>query len=297
MAGMAPGLAAVAAARGYTDLRLLGGGLEFLAYRAAAPDGARVVLRTPAGGRFRSNANDPRVDTRSLLRWEYAVSRHVADFGIPVATPRELLLGEPDVLVSDYVPDDGRDVDQRALGRLLRRLHAIPPPRATPTAAEGLPAARLLPRRIRRRWRELAAIVPDLPEEPDPARVAATIAGRPGGCLVHLDVRAANLRGSDGEVTGLLDWSNALLADPALELGRLAEYARLPDNGLDLDAVLAGYGETGPIDVDAAWVYRLDAALMLAVVFVAEAPDGTRGAAAVDRLREVRERLLRAWDR
>lgn len=54
----------------------------------------------PAGERFQSNANDPAVDTWALLRWEHAVPTHAAAFGIPVATPRDLLLGDPDVLVS-----------------------------------------------------------------------------------------------------------------------------------------------------------------------------------------------------
>jgi aminoglycoside phosphotransferase (APT) family kinase protein len=291
------GLRSVAEARGYTRLQLLGGGLEFLAYEAVTPEGSRVALRAPAGNRFESNANDPAVDTRSLLRSEYLVARHVAAFGIPVASPRELVLGDPDVLINDYLPDGGRGANQQALGELLCRLHRVPAPPHALVASEGLPAQRLLPQRIARRWRELAAIVPDLSEAPDVERMAATLAGCPGSSLVHLDVRAANLRCEGGQILGLLDWSNALVADPALELGRLTEFALLPENGVDLDAVLAGYGERPPCDHAAFWVYRLDAAVMLALVFTSEAPDERRGALAVDRLREVRERLLREWDR
>jgi hypothetical protein len=72
-------------------------------------------------------------------------------------------LGEPDVLVDDYLPDNGQGADQRALGALLRHLHDIQAPDADPVAAEGIPAAGLLPRRIARRRRELAVIVPGLP--------------------------------------------------------------------------------------------------------------------------------------
>jgi hypothetical protein len=43
------------------------------------------VLRTPVGGRFQSNANDRHVDTRSLLRWEYSVTRHLDSLGFPAA--------------------------------------------------------------------------------------------------------------------------------------------------------------------------------------------------------------------
>jgi aminoglycoside phosphotransferase (APT) family kinase protein len=64
---------------------------------------------------------------------------------------------------------------------------------------------------------------------------------------VYLDVRASNLRCTGGAVRGLLDWSNALVGDPAMELGRLAEYALPPQNGLDYDAVPASYQEPIPV--------------------------------------------------
>jgi hypothetical protein len=82
---------------------------------------------------------------------------------------------------------------------------------------------------------------------------------------------------------GLLDWSNALTGDPAMELGRLAEYVLLPDNGLDYEAVLAGYREPVPVDSAAFWIYRLDAAVMLALLFNSEASHAGLGPRAVDR--------------
>jgi len=287
----------LAADRGFTRLRPAGDGTEFRVFEVYAPDDSRVVLRTPIGGRFQFNANDGQIDTRSLLRWEYAVTRHLDSLGLPVAAPRDLVLGDADVLVSDFVPDDGRGADQGALGVLLRRLHHAPPPRAAPPAAHGLPGARLVPRRIAERFAQLAAFVTALPAPPPPGQLAAVLAARPSGRLLHLDVRAPNLRCGDGAVRGLLDWSNALIGDPAMELGRLAEYALLPDNGLDYAAVLAGYAEPVPVDSAAFWVYRLDAAVMLALLFSSEVPDAELGACAVDRLREVLPRLSRELGR
>ncbi|GAA4425390.1 phosphotransferase family protein [Actinokineospora soli] len=261
---------------GYRDVHLIGEGLEFRAYAATAPDGARVVLRTPIGPRFQSNANDPHVDTRALLRWEYAVTRHVAAHGVPVARARDLVIGDPDVLISDYVDDDGQGVDQAALGAVLKTLHTLPPPPRTSGDVAG---------RITRRWAEVRRYAPDLGPAPDVSRVVRT-----GRSLLHLDVRAANLRGVGGTLLGLLDWSNAVVGDPALELARLAEFARLPDNGLDHAAVLAGYGATEPDDA-AYWAYRLDAAVMLALVFLSEAPDPPRARLALERVHVIRERL------
>ncbi|WTL15464.1 hypothetical protein OG474_38685 [Kribbella sp. NBC_01505] len=90
--------------RGFTGLRPAGDGVEFQVFAAEASDGTTVVLRTPVQGRFQFDLNDGHVDTRSLLRWEYAVTRHLGQLGFPVATPHELCLGEADVLVSEFLP-------------------------------------------------------------------------------------------------------------------------------------------------------------------------------------------------
>jgi aminoglycoside phosphotransferase (APT) family kinase protein len=291
MADAPASVRALAADRGFTGLRPAGGGVEFTVFEATAPDGSTVVLRTPVGGRFVSSPNDRNVDTRSLLRWEHAVTRHLDRLGFPVATPRELVLGEQDVLVSEFVADDSRGADQIALGALLLRLHRLPPPAMSPAAANGLTAAYLLPRRIAERYAELSAFVEALPAAPPAERLTAVLLSRPAGTLVHLDVRAPNLRCTGGAVRGLLDWSNALIGDPALELGRLAEYALLPENGLDYEAVLAGYAEPVPADSTAFWVYRLDAAVMLALLFSSQASSAEAARRAVDRLREVHLRL------
>ncbi|MGC0421819.1 phosphotransferase family protein [Embleya sp. AB8] len=284
---------------GLDQLTPVGSGLEFSVHRALDRDGRQVALRL-AHRRFDANANDPHVDTRALLSQEYTIGRHLAAHGLPVAEPLELLLSQrpdvPDVLLSRYVPDDGSTLDCFALGGLLARLHALPPPlRLVPVACEGLTTRQAIVARIRRRWTEVGRHVYDWPEPPDLAGTARHLTAVGTAGLVHLDVRSANIRRHDGATTALLDWSNALLGDATLEFGRLAEYARYPENQLDLAALRAGYGreqalppaaETGPTLVG-----RLDAALMLALVFLSEAPDPTRGPAAADHARELAERL------
>ncbi|HEY2551993.1 MAG TPA: phosphotransferase [Streptosporangiaceae bacterium] len=120
------------------------------------------------------------------------------------------------MLICDFITDDGQGADQVALGELLRRLHGAPPPALVPPAATGgRPAARLLPLRITDRFTELAAFVPGLPPAPPAGQLTRALASGPAGQLVHLDVRAPNLRCAGGAVRGLLDWSNALTGDPA----------------------------------------------------------------------------------
>jgi aminoglycoside phosphotransferase (APT) family kinase protein len=98
--------------------------------------------------------------------------------------------------------------------------------------------------------------------------------------LLHLDLRAANLLVRRGGIRAVIDWSNSMVGDPALELARTAEYARLAENGLDYADFVRGYTTVRPHPVRSAacWeLYRLDAAAMLAVVFNSEAPDPVRG--------------------
>ncbi|MEU1671147.1 aminoglycoside phosphotransferase family protein [Streptomyces roseifaciens] len=284
------------------DLTPVGSGLEFSVYSARNKEGRAVALRL-AHRRFDSNANDPQVDTRALLVQEYEITRHLTAHGFPVAEPLELHLAEdassPDVLLSAYVPDDGSDIDGFALGELLARLHRLPPPRRlVPVAAEGMSTRRALVTRIRRRWAETGRHVADWPAPPDPALLARHLSGVTETALVHLDVRSANIRRGEGRVNALLDWSNALLGDATLEFGRLTEYARYPENQLDPEALRAGYATLQPealpsVTAPAMLACRLDAALMLTLVFLSEAPDPTRGPTAADHARELADALTK----
>lgn len=256
-------------------------GFDFTVLRMSDAEGRRLAARLAHGGRFSSDVNDPHVDRRALLIQEYEVARHLADHGVPVARPVDLLLfDEMDVLVSEYLPDDGAGVDGEALGRTLALLHSAPPPAVRLVASEnGQPTGEVLLRRIVRRWAELTRLEPGLPALPDPTALAALLPSAGSLSLLHLDVRAANLR-CQGRQAALVDWANALVGDPGLELARVTEFASMPGNGIDLDGLLRGYGKRA-VELAAMpgfALYRLDAALMLALVFRAEAPDPVLGA-------------------
>lgn len=285
------------------DVQLVGQGLEFTVFRAVAQDGRPVAVRL-TGQRLSSNANDPHVDARKLLVQEYRITKHLAEAGFPVAEPIELHLAdhdkEPDMLMSRYVPDDGSTPDGYQLGSMLGSLHRVAPPMLTPVAAEATSTSQVLANRVLRRWAEVGNVVTDWPAPPVSAALNAALAEIGTGSLVHLDVRRDNIRGCDGRAVALLDWSNALLGDASLEFGRLIEYARYPENELDVDGIREGYARTNPVppeDSPATLVCRLDAALMLALVFLSEAPDPLRGTAAADHARELAERLTAFLDR
>jgi thiamine kinase-like enzyme len=228
-----------------------------------------VAVKVPHA-RFSSDVNDPHVDRRILLRQEHDITKHLAVHGLPVARPRELFLSdELDVLVCDYLPDDGAGVDGEALGALLARLHALPVPEKALAASEGeLATAEVVVQRVQRRWKELQRLHPDLLALP-----ALSVPTVPRNALLHMDVRLANLRCTGRRFPALVDWANSLVGDPALELARVAEFARIPSNGIDIAGMRRGYGDAPEPPL----VYHLDAAVLLALVFLSEAPDPVLG--------------------
>jgi aminoglycoside phosphotransferase (APT) family kinase protein len=278
-------LADVIQSWGLTGPTLIGEGYDFDAYRARAADGALVVLRV-ARRRFSHNAHDPWVDSRQQLEQEFLLANHLIGAGYPVARPHRLALDVDgtDVLVSDYVADDGAGLDCYHLGQELVRLHALKPTSVRLVAQEGLPFEVLVPTRLARWWRELRLLVPEIPDMlPDAVLRDALAQRRDVRRLLHLDVRRTNLRCVGGRVRAFIDWSNAILGDPAFELARIEEIARLPENGLDPDQVREGYGPSAWWGVPelVRLIYRLDAAVMLALLFTAEEPGSRRGPDAV----------------
>jgi aminoglycoside phosphotransferase (APT) family kinase protein len=278
-------LADVIRSWGLADPTLIGEGYDFDVYRARAGDGALVVLRV-ARQRFSHNFHDPWVDSREQLQQEFTLATYLTGVGYPVARPRRLSfdVAGTDVLVSDYVADDGAGVDNRHLGQQLARLHALKPSDLRLVTQEGLPFDTLVATRLARWWRELQLLVPEIPDMlPDAVLLGALAQRRDARRLLHLDVRRTNLRCVGGRVQAFIDWSNAILGDPAFELARIEEIARLPENGLDPDQVREGYGQSAWWGVSelVRLIYRLDAAVMLALLFTAEEPGSERGPVAV----------------
>ncbi len=236
------------------------------------------------------------MDRRLLLEQEHAIATHLAANGVPVATPQELYLSDSlDVLVSDFVDDDGAGVSGEALGALLARIHSCAAPAMTLVAQEGLPTEQVLLQRFVRRWKELARIEPRLRPMPSTSVLAARLPAEGGRSLLHLDVRAANVRCFRRDHPVLIDWSNALVGDPGLELARVAEFATMEDNGIELTALLRSYGSSSEdlVAAPAFDVYRLDTALMLALVFRSEAPDPVLGRSWTERADRLATMLVR----
>jgi aminoglycoside phosphotransferase (APT) family kinase protein len=99
-----------------------------------------------------------------------------------------------------------------------------------------------------------------------------------------MDARPANVLTQKGTIVAIVDWANALIGDPALELARIAESGHLsPD-------FLRGYNnqndEQRPPE-RVRLLYHLDTAVMLAIVFLSEAPDPQQAQVQIKRVNEL----------
>ena len=121
---------------------------------------------------------------------------------------------------------------------------------------------------------------------------AALSADRADGprSLLHMDLRPANILVRSGRPAAVLDWSNALVGDAALDLARAAEYGSLTA------VALAAYGDHGAFSMTPGTprqiVYRLDTAVMLSHVFVNGAPDQARARHYIQRTTDLCRALL-----
>lgn len=272
---------------GLIEIAPLGGGLEFLTYQAVDPQGQKTVLRFTEQ-RFQSNANDRNLDMRILLRQEYEVAKLLGPD--MVARPIELIEAADsadgfDILVSAYIDDDGSALDCRDLGRFLRQMHSSRLPEFDLHATGGGSWQAALASRMAERWQELAVIHGEQMEPLDRDKMTSALSSLGGAALLHMDVRRPNTRCASGAVSALLDWSNTMIGPPELELARIYESAKYPENQLNFDALTGSYLNDHPqIDFEstAFLLCRFDTALMLALVFNSEAPDRERGPKAAD---------------
>lgn len=265
-----------------TNLRLEDSGMEFVVCRGDSPTLGPLAFRVPWDRHF-ANANDESVDARDLLCQEAALSSHVGVFGIATPPVRHLHIGNDgfDFLVSEFVVHDGSAPDPREVGQLLRAIHDCPVPDVKLVMQGERQVGDVIAERLLRRSRVIERIAGIGLTLPDPACVRDTLAqstAKPS--LLHMDARPENLLTWRGNIRAVIDWSNALIGSPALDLARMEEYGHLtPD-------FLHGYGvsEAAEAPLSERLLYSLDTAVMLAVVFLSEAPNPRRAKSQIERV-------------
>ena len=268
-----------------TGLREIGQGLDARVYRGSSAALGDVAIRVPHA-RYLNSGNETQLDTRLQLRQDFELNEHLRAHGLPVPAVFVLHLSDdegPDFTIGEFVSSDGGPLPDEEFGGLIRAIHSVPVPAVDLVCMESRADVDLvLAERIEDRFGKLAAITP-LAVDPPP--IAALLAADPCSCrrLLHMDLRPENVLVRSGRPVAILDWSNALIGDPALDLARAAEYGALTA------AALAAYGDPGGFALVPSTprqvIYRLDTAVMLSHVFLDGAPDPERARHYTDRVR------------
>lgn len=268
---------------GVTGIEIAGAGLQSLVFRAGSRAFGPIAIRTPIK-RWIMDDNDPCMDSRDLLRQEASLAAHMLTFGVPVPQVHALVIEDHglDFLVSEYIAHDGTAYDSGQIGELVRLIHDCPLPDIRPVAQTGASTEETIALRLSRRLGVVEAAAGRQLSPPSLDEFRNILRGLGDRrSLLHMDLRTENILTRDGRIVGLVDWDNALFSDPALELARMAEYGVLNTD------FLGGYGGLeweNQLPMSLNLLLRLDTAVMLAIVFLSEAPDSQRARFAVERV-------------
>lgn len=278
-----------------SGIRQIANGLEFFILLGELPSGP-IAIKVPRDRIF-SNVNDAYIDSRVLLDQEFTIMKYLKKQGItqipePIGDIEAAGFG---ALVMSYVPSDDSKPDEFEQGQLLAKIHSLAAPVIELSAQEGCSIPDLIDRRLHRRWLELGNLVPNLSELPKPGVIAKALHTIGDVTrLLHMDYRQANLRTKNGKILAVVDWSNALLGHPALELARIAE---IGETGAEF---LKGYASISSLPKVSPFIntlLRLDTATMLALVFLSEEPNMKKASRAVARVYDLQSELDKelAW--
>jgi isopentenyldiphosphate isomerase len=199
-------------------------------------------------------------DAEAPLRTETRLMPRLAPL-LPLAVPVPILLDESPLRVR-HVLVPGETVhevdglaaeDGRRLGAFLRVLHDLPVNIYVETGVpDGVAARAELLATLERMLHRVTPLLPEHLQEPGRELLRRVALPTPG-TLIHGDLAGHHLLVEDDAVTGVIDWSDARVGDPALDLG-WALYGT-PDPFAE--ALAAAYGVTDDELLRALDWYRL----------------------------------------
>ncbi|KUF30325.1 phosphotransferase [Bacillus cereus] len=246
------------------DLKVIGTGVQNIVFQGDSEKGS-LAFRVP-WEREVENINEDLFNSRISLQKEAELSKYCHSKGIPVPRIHGLHLStELDFLISDCVYADHMPISACKIGELVSNLHSMP--------IDGLyykqkPISKYIAERIVKRIEGFNTITNCKINLPDTKTIEYILSTADHvKCLLHMDIRPANLIGYNGEVKAIVDWDNALIGHPLLELMRIAE-----TNEVSWDEFKDGYKNDSIFNVTPHIVslfYRLDTAVMLANLFIA----------------------------
>ncbi|RGP81626.1 aminoglycoside phosphotransferase [Fusarium longipes] len=274
-----------------TDVETAGQGLECLVYKAKSPTYGSVVLKVPRVKVYQ-NANDFNVEAKDLIQQEMHIYKILQDGPVPVPKPYKYLErdGYP-AMLCEYMDDDGTDITFEEMGRVAALIHSTPlsDPIFKTVALETWDVFSTMEQRMQRRFSVLSKTVPEasswLQNWNDARNILEGLKRFPSS-LLHMDFRDVNLRHNKGRINAVIDWTNTLIGPAAIDIFRTLEFSQLGEGFAKGYSEIMTFPEVTPREE---CLLRLDAALVLALVFTSEAPDPVRGATAVARVKELSE--------
>ncbi|KAJ4246581.1 hypothetical protein NW762_013523 [Fusarium torreyae] len=275
------------------DVDIAGEGLECLVYKATSPTYGRVVLRVPRVKVYQ-NANDANIEAKHLIQQEMRIYSLLQDGSVPVPKPYKFLErdGYP-AMLCEYVEDDGTSITSEEMGRVAALIHSSPSsdPDMTTVALETTDVFATIEQRMRRRFSVLSGSVPEASGwVTDWEHVHNILEGlkRFPSSLLHMDFRDVNLRHKNGRISAVFDWTNALIGPAAIDIFRTLELSPVGEEFVNGYTEITEFPE---VSTQEECLLRLDAALVLALVFFSEAPDPKKGEIAVARVKELSRNL------
>lgn len=258
-----------------TEIKPYANGVENVVFKAQSPVLGDIVIRTPIE-QVVKNDNDGEFHASRLLKKEMNLTKHAAKHGIPVAKIYQTHFGSDiDFTVGEYVKSDGSDVSVAEVGELLTKLHNMPLPDESFTKQSAKEYYKPIAERIIARTNVVEKILKTRLPLCSVEELCSIFRNWDAKLVLnHLDIRPANFITYEGKIKALLDWSNALIGDPTLEIMRILEQEEIDPRFLE-NYTFASYVNTVPEVIKV--LYRYDAIVMMAVLFLSEIQDAKMG--------------------
>lgn len=253
---------------GIKSLEVAGSGVQNVVFRGDSETGS-FAFRVP-WEREVANINENTFSSRLSLQKEAKLSEFCHSQGIPVPAVHGLHLSEElDFLISDYITADSTPISSYKIGELANKLHCMPIEDLQYENENGKSTEKHIAERLVKRLQSFNEITSLRLQFPKVEEIEAILKeGEQVKRLLHMDIRPANIISHGGEIQAIVDWDNALIGHPLLELMRIAEV-----NEVNWSEFKAGYKNEHIFDSlpkIACLFYRLDTAVMLANLFIAQ---------------------------
>ena len=274
-------------------IKFLSNGVVNAVFILEEEDRGMLIARTPWRLDESEGSLFPQEDVASLIK-ESTIAKHCYKHGLKVPRVIHLHLSEEiSFLVSEYIPGDDSVISADDIGRLVSAIHNIPLEGLSIIDQNNRTLSNIVSERIGEKADSLNKIqsrniaVPSIKEMETTLNMSNT-----PHSLLHLDIRTPNIIGYKGEIKAVIDWDNAFIGDPLMEIMRISETQEINlsefQKGYRNDELILSASQ--PIKL----IYRLDTALMLAILFTSFIKDIEKGEYYLNRVDYLSKRLKKS---